>query len=225
MAETILDCVQIEPPGEAVASVVWLHGLGADGHDFEPIVPHLGLPLDHGVRFVFPHAPRMPVTINNGMVMRAWYDIAEVDLRRHEDLEGIRRSARQVEVLLQRERERGIAADRTVLAGFSQGGAVALFAGLRHEHPLAGICALSCYLPGEDSLDGEAAAANGRTPVFAAHGRFDPIVPLQRGEAMAESLRGRGHDLEWRVYPMAHQVCAEEIDALGEWLNRVLATD
>jgi phospholipase/carboxylesterase len=225
MPEKLLDCVEIEPETEAAASVVWLHGLGADGHDFEPIFPHLGLPLGHGVRFVFPHAPRIPVTINQGMVMRAWYDIAEVDLGRREDLEGIRRSRHQVEALLERERERGVPPERTVLAGFSQGGAVALFTGLRHPHRLAGICALSCYLVGESSLDEEAHAANAATPVLAAHGRFDPIVPFERGGSMQCALAARGHPVEWHHYPMQHQVCAEEIDAVGAWLNRVLRLD
>ena len=218
-----MPCAEIEPHGRARASVVWLHGLGADGHDFVPIVPELGLPQQLGVRFVFPHAPSIPVGINGGMSMPAWYDIAEVDLRRRHDEVGIRRSAARIEALLARERERGIPSERIVLAGFSQGGALALFTGLRHAERLGGIVALSTYLVGEESLDAERSAANQATPILQAHGSHDGMVVLARGIAARDALQRRGYAVDYREYPMQHEVCLPEIVAVGAFLRTVLA--
>jgi len=213
-----LPTVEVPPQGEVRAAVVWLHGLGADGHDFAGMVPQLELPADLGVRFVFPHAPSLPVTLNGGMRMPAWYDIAEVDLQRRHDEAGVRRSAAQVSALLAREHDRGVAWDRIVLAGFSQGGAVALFTALRHPAALAGGVALSTYLVVEDSLDDERSAANQRTPIFQAHGTFDPMVPIERGEAARDALTSRGYDVRFRSYPMQHAVCPEEIAEIRQFL-------
>jgi phospholipase/carboxylesterase len=203
--------------------VIWLHGLGADGWDFLPIVRELDLPEDLAVRFVFPHAPMRPVTINNGFVMRAWYDIAQSDIGRMPDERGIRESQAAVESLIAEEKARGIPAARIVLAGFSQGGAIALQAGLRHAERLAGMVALSSYLPLEQSLEVEASAANKATPIFMAHGTEDPVVPLQLAEASQRLLSARGYDVEWATWPMPHAVCAEEVEALGEFFARSLA--
>jgi len=216
MTMTLLPCVEHGPKEGARASIVWLHGLGADGHDFAPIVPELGLPDD--VRFVFPHAPAIPVTINGGAVMPAWYDILEMDLHRRHDEGGIRRSSEQVEQLLAREVERGVPAERTILAGFSQGGAIALHRGMRHSERLAGIVGLSTYLVQGDTLDAEASDANRDTPIFMAHGTLDPMVPVDRGQAGRDVLLAAGRDLSWHEYAMQHQVCMEEIEDLGRWL-------
>ena len=221
MASSLLPSVVIEPAGAARSAVIWLHGLGADGHDFEPIVPHLGLD-DAGVRFVFPHAPRIPVTLNAGMVMPAWYDIAGSDLGQGHDETGIRRSAGQVEALIGEQVTRGVPSERVVLAGFSQGGAIALFQGLRESRRLGGIVALSTYLVLDSVLDGERSESNASTPIFQAHGSHDPMVGFARGAAARDRLRVWGHEVEFREYPMEHQVCAEEIDALGAWVRRVL---
>lgn len=214
-----LPCVEIDPATRAEASVLWLHGLGADGHDFEGIVPHLGLPEGHPIRFVFPHAPSIPVTLNGGMVMPAWYDIREIDLRREHDEAGIRASSRRITDLLARETDRGIPPERTVLAGFSQGGALALFTGLRHPQRLAGIIGLSCYLVCADALAAERSPANAGTPILQCHGTLDPMVPVHRGEDACRRLQELGHDVEWHTYPMAHQVCLEEIEVIGRWLR------
>lgn len=216
MTPDYLPCVEIEPAAPAAWSVVWLHGLGADGHDFEPIVPELGLPAGHRVRFVFPHAPAIPVTLNMGMVMRAWYDIRDPDLGSGKDLEGLRRSMGQVERLLVREEERGVPPERIVLAGFSQGGTVALQLGLSYPRRLAGILALSTYLL-DPGLPG-AHPANARTPIFQAHGALDPMVPVTAGEATRDVLRERGYPLTWKLYPMPHAVCAEEVADISRWL-------
>ncbi len=219
----LLPSVEIEPrSGAATHSVVWLHGLGANGHDFEPIVPELGLPADAAVRFVFPHAPQIPVTLNMGMVMPAWYDIQEMDLRRRHDEAGIRRSAQQVAALLARENQRGVSDERIVLAGFSQGGAIALFQGLRHPQTLAGILALSTYLVCEESLDAEASAANRATPILQMHGDYDPMVTPDRGAACRDALSVRGYAVDYRTYPMQHAVCMEQIVDIGAWLGERL---
>lgn len=215
------DAVVLEPPGTVNASVIWLHGLGADGHDFEPIVPELGLPADHGIRFVFPHAPVRPITINHGMRMRGWYDVAANDLTVREDEQGIRDSARLVEGVLAAERDKGLASERIVLAGFSQGGAVALHTGLRHSERLAGIIALSTYLPLPEALE-EAHRANAATPIFMAHGTHDPIIPIQHGERSAALLTERGYAVEWKTYPMPHSVSADEISDIADWLQQRL---
>lgn len=222
MDNELLSCVEVEPSGPVRFSVVWLHGLGADGHDFEPIVPHLRIPESSGVRFVFPHAPRIPVSINLGMVMPAWYDITAADLRKRHDEAGVRRSAEQVAALIRRENNRGIPTARIVLAGFSQGGAIALHLGLRYPEKLAGIMALSSYLVCEDSLEQELGEANRDTPLFQAHGTRDPMVPLDRGEAARDRLIELGVEVIWQSYPMMHEVCPAELEDIGNWLNRVL---
>lgn len=214
----LLPCVECGPE-EASTSIVWLHGLGADGHDFEPIVPELRLA---DTRFILPHAPRRSVTVNGGMLMPAWFDIAEVDLRRTPDEAGLRQSADQVEALLEREHERG--ARRLYLAGFSQGGAVALHLGLRYGRELAGIVALSTYmptlaLPDRERLEAEHSAVNRSVPVFQAHGQLDPVVDLQRGEETRDHLGSLGYSVDWHEYPMMHEVCLEEIVDLRGWLQ------
>lgn len=219
MPATVLDAVEIETARPVTASVIWLHGLGADGHDFEPIVPYLGLPAGAAVRFVFPHAPQRPVTLNGGLRMRAWYDLYGLDLQRREDAEGIRESARLVAALIEREIERGIPGERIVLAGFSQGGAMALFTGLRSSTRLAGLLALSCYLPLADTLLDERQPVNQDTPILMMHGRFDDIVPIRAGQASHERLEALGYPVEWRDYPMAHEVNPEQIRTIGDWLS------
>jgi phospholipase/carboxylesterase len=217
-----LETVEVEPPRPADAAVVFLHGLGADGHDFESLVPELRLPPSPSVRWVLPHAPVRPVTLNGGMRMRAWYDILGLDHRSIEDEAGLRESADAVRALLRRERERGIPADRIVLAGFSQGGAMALFTALREGERLGGVLALSTYLPLRDTLEREAHPAGAAVPIFMAHGTFDPIVPLALGKGSRDLLRQRGYDVEWHDYPMPHSLCAEEVGDLRDWLLRVL---
>ena len=217
-----LPAVEIEPPAPARAAVIWLHGLGADGHDFEPIVPHLGLPPGHGVRFVFPHAPRRPVTINNGMVMPAWYDITGSEFTRAEDEEGIRQSAATIRRFIAREMARGIEPGRIVLAGFSQGGAIALHTGLRLEQPLAGIMALSTYLPLRDTLSAERADANRHTPILMIHGRQDSVVPPPLAQISRQHLEALGHPVEWHAFDMGHSVIGEEIQVISQWLRAVL---
>jgi phospholipase/carboxylesterase len=214
----LLERVVVDPPGPPDASVVWLHGLGADGHDFPPIVAELGLPPDHGVRFVFPHAPQIPVTINGGMVMRAWYDILTLDLERRADEAGVQRSAAQAADLIAHERAQGIESERILLAGFSQGGAIALHQGLRHPEPLGGIIATSTYLPVE-VREADLSPTARTTPVFQAHGSMDPMVEIARGRAAHDRLIELGLGVEWHEYPMMHQVCLEEIEALGAWMR------
>jgi len=222
-ATEFLKCVEVEPAGPARAAVIWLHGLGADGHDFEPIVPYLELDPGLGVRFVFPHAPKRAVTINMGMIMPAWYDVRALDLRRDQDVEGIADSAGHVRSLIARENERGIPTERIVLAGFSQGGAMALYVGLRYPETLAGILALSCYMILGDDLVSEAAEANRVTKIFQGHGEWDPMVPPARGEAARDQLRELGHEVEWKTYPMAHEVHPLEIRDVGAWLPERLS--
>jgi phospholipase/carboxylesterase len=205
-----------------VGTVIWMHGLGADGWDFVPIVRELAIPPELALRFIFPHAPERPVTVNNGHVMRAWYDIAQQDIARVPDERGIRESQVQVEALIAEEKARGIAASRIVLAGFSQGGAIALQEGLRHGERLAGIMALSTYLPLEASLEAEASVANRRLPILMVHGTQDPVIPLQLAEASRQVLAHRGYDVDWKAYPMPHSVCAEEVTDIAEFLLRVL---
>lgn len=219
----MLDCIEIDPAGAASATVIWLHGLGADGHDFVPIVPELGLPAGHSLRFVFPNAPVQPVTINGGMAMRAWYDILGMNIVAREDAAGINASRTAVEALVARENARGIAADRIVLAGFSQGGAIALHTGLRHAARLAGIMALSTYLPLRDTLGREATPANRRVPIFMAHGTSDPVLPVQLGETSRDLLAAADYKVAWHSYNMQHQVCMDEINAVGVWLRKILA--
>ncbi|HEX4912290.1 MAG TPA: carboxylesterase [Permianibacter sp.] len=218
----MLPCIEKEPTQPAVASVIWLHGLGADGHDFEPIVPELKLPADLPIRFVFPHAPVQPVTINGGMAMRAWYDILEANLGRRVDEAGVRESSALVAELIEREIARGIPANKIVLAGFSQGGAITLFLGLRYPERLAGLLALSTYLPCPETLPAERSAAMKDVPIFMAHGSFDPIVPL----ALAKDTERRLRELEYapvfHEYPMPHSVCGPEVQDIRNFLIRVL---
>jgi phospholipase/carboxylesterase len=212
----VLDAVEIETGPAPRLAVIWLHGLGADGHDFEPIVAELELRFP--VRFVFPHAPVRPVTINGGMAMRAWYDILGFDRRAREDDAGIRASAAAVTELIDREIERGVPAERIVLAGFSQGGAIALQTALREPRPLAGVMALSTYLPLAGTLAAERSAANQELPVFMAHGTSDNVLPLALGEAARRALEVLGYAVEWHVYSMGHSVCLEEVGAIRAWL-------
>jgi len=210
--------VEVVTGTEPKGSVIWMHGLGADGWDFVPMVKELPLPEGLDLRFVFPHAPTRPVTINNGYVMRAWYDISMQDLARKPDEAGIRESQAKIGELIERERKRGIAADKIILAGFSQGGAIALQAGLRYPEALGGVVALSTYLTLEDSLDREGTAANKRTPIFMAHGTQDPIVPFTLADASRRKLEARGYAVDWHDYPMPHSVCGEEVEAIAQWL-------
>ena len=219
----MLDCITLEPDSPATACVIWMHGLGADGNDFVPIVPELNLPAGHGVRFVFPNAPTMPVTINGGYVMRAWYDIVAAELDKRADEAGVRRSQALIEELIADQRSNGIAADRILLAGFSQGGVIALQTGLRHKERLAGIMALSTYLACADSLGVEASAANRQIPLFMVHGSVDPVIPVTLAKLSKARLETHGYDVEWHEYGMPHSVCAEEIDDIAAFLKRVLA--
>ena len=219
----LLDTIEIETAPNPDAAVVWMHGLGADGHDFEPIVPELRLPAATRIRFVFPHAPLRPVTINQGHVMRAWYDVRALAGVRREDEAGVRQSARQIEALLGRERQRGMAPGRIVIAGFSQGGAMALHVGLRHPDRLAGILALSCYLPLASALDSELSPANRDVPIFWAHGLHDPMIPQAMAEQGRAQLGELGYQVDWHQYPIPHSVSAEEIADVARWLTRVLA--
>jgi phospholipase/carboxylesterase len=212
--------VEVNSGATPVGSVIWLHGLGADGHDFEPIVPELRLPADLPLRFVFPHAPMRPVTINGGMVMRAWYDIVTLDAEGRADADGVRESTAILEALIAREIERGIPAQKIVIAGFSMGGAIAIHTALHTAHELAGLMALSTYLPLPADVEGSGGSRD--LPVFMAHGSFDPMVPMQWGRLSAQKLEETGFSVEWRDYPMAHAVCPQEIADIGAWLQRVL---
>jgi phospholipase/carboxylesterase len=215
-----LEFVELVTGADPAGTVIWMHGLGADGWDFVPIVRELPLPEGLALRFIFPHAPMRPVTINNGMTMRAWYDISQMDIARVPDEGGIRESQGLVEQLIAKEKARGVDASRIVLAGFSQGGVIALQTGLRHAERIAGIVALSTYLALEQSLDREASASNKRTPILMVHGTQDPVIPLQLADASQRALVARGYDLEWQTYPMPHAVCAEEVEQVGDFLTR-----
>ena len=212
----------IEPAETATASVIWLHGLGADGHDFEPIVAELGDAVTRNVRYVFPHAPRMPVTINGGAVMRAWYDIADTDLANRADESGVRASAGLLDGLIEEQLARGLPSTRILLAGFSQGGAIALHTGLRYAKPLAGILALSTYLPLQEAARDEVQEANRNIPIFLAHGSQDPVIPLALSEQSRQFLASLGYQVQCHTYPMPHAVCPEEIRDIRVWLERVL---
>ncbi|HMG58232.1 MAG TPA: alpha/beta hydrolase [Burkholderiales bacterium] len=216
----LLDAIEIETGKNPTASVIWLHGLGADGNDFAAIVPELRLPKA-AIRFVFPHAPVRPVTINGGMRMRAWYDITD-GANRREDERGVRASQVLIEALIGREKERGTKAGRLVLAGFSQGGAIALHTGLRHPERIAGIMALSTYVPVGEKLSAEASTANRDVPIFMGHGSDDPIIPLARAEQSRNLLKSLGYPAEWHKYAMPHSVCPEELADIGTWLGKVL---
>jgi phospholipase/carboxylesterase len=223
MSNPTLETIQIDTAPSPTVSVIWLHGLGADGNDFVPIVGELDLTGGPAIRFVFPHAPTIPVTINNGYVMRAWYDILGTDIVRREDEVGLRRSQTMVEHLISQEKSRGIPADRIILAGFSQGCAMALQTGLRHPEKLAGLLCLSGYLPLHATVGTERHSANHDTPIFLAHGRDDPVIPIDRAEKSRDMLQALGYHVEWHEYMMPHSVCEEEIDDIGRWFKRVLA--
>ncbi|TAA10212.1 alpha/beta hydrolase [Pseudoxanthomonas winnipegensis] len=219
----LLDTVELQTGPQPTWSVLWLHGLGADGNDFAPIVPELVRPGWPALRFVFPHAPVRPVTINNGLRMRAWYDIAGMDFATRADAAGVEQSIGQVEALLAREGERGIAPSNVLLAGFSQGGAITLAAGVRRRVPLAGLIALSTYLPGADQLADFASEAAKAQPIFMGHGTSDPVVLPAFGQRSAQALKAAGFQVDWHEYPMAHSVSAEEVRDLGDWMSRRFA--
>ena len=214
--------VEVETGRNPQAAVIWLHGLGADGHDFEPIVPELVRPAERALRFVFPHAPMRPVTLNAGYVMRAWYDIIALDRRAAEDESGIRASQALITELIRRENSRGITTERIVLAGFSQGGAMALFSGTRYPERLAGIIGLSCYQILAGRFAAERPPANQATPIFLAHGTQDPVVAPALGEAARRQLEAEGYTVEWHAYSMPHSVCPQEVADIAAWLRRVL---
>jgi phospholipase/carboxylesterase len=221
MADDLLETLEVETAPAPRAAVIWMHGLGADGYDFVDIPPVLRLPDSLAVRFVFPHAPMQPVTINGGMVMRAWYDVRHDAGARREDEAGVRASQQRIEALIARETARGIPAERLILAGFSQGGAMALHVGLRYAERLAGIMALSCYLPLADALATGAAAANREVPIFWAHGVHDPMIPLAMAELGQRQVAGLGYPIEWHQYAIPHSVSPEEIADVARWLGRV----
>ena len=216
------DAIIIKPPSRHDSSVIWLHGLGADGHDFEPVIPELGLPVDHGIQFIFPNAPVRPVTINGGMAMRAWYDVRAVDLSREEDEEAIHESGKLLHDYISSEMESGIPSDRILIAGFSQGGAITLFGGMRFPHKLAGILALSCYLPLPEQIIPAEKSAQGDIPVMMMHGTFDPVIPVSQGQASRDLLRQSGYSVGWQEYTMQHGVCPRQIIDIGDWLHEVL---
>lgn len=216
----LLECVEINTGPNPEHAVIWMHGLGADGHDFEPIVPHLGIPAATPVRFVFPHALRRPITVNNGAVMRAWYDIIELgSTSKGQDESGIRHSASKIMALIDHQISLGIPASNIVLAGFSQGGAMALHVGLRYPQTLAGIMSLSAYLLFSEKLQHECASANAKTPVFIGHGTQDPMVPFFLGEAARAELEKGDWPVQWHSYPMPHSVSQPEIEDIGRWLQ------
>lgn len=215
--------VRLEPREPANAAVIWLHGLGADGHDFVPIVPELGLPAGHRIRFIFPHAEVRPVTLNGGMAMRAWYDIATLDRNGAVDDAGITASRLRLQRRITKEIESGIAAERIVVAGFSQGGAIAYHTALRHRPRLAGLLALSTYLPGAGAVISAEDLTDRSLPMMVMHGAHDPVLPMALGQMAAEQISTLGFTPQWRAYPMAHQVCFEQITEIGRWLAECLA--
>jgi len=222
MTTRLLDAVEINPAQKPQACIIWLHGLGADGHDFEPLIPELRIVDEIGVRVVLPHAPPRPVTINGGMVMRAWYDVLSPDFSIAEDARGIRQSEQQLLALIDNEVANGIPAERIVLAGFSQGGAMVLHTGVRYHQQLAGILALSCYLPLADSLARESSAANRPVPIMMAHGVADPLIPLPLAQQSRDQLRQLGYLVDWYTYPMPHAVYPQEIRDIRDWLAKRL---
>ncbi|MBD8657266.1 alpha/beta hydrolase [Oxalobacteraceae sp. CFBP 13730] len=219
----LLDNIEIETAPNPAIAVVWLHGLGADGNDFVPLVRELDLTGLPGIRFVFPHANTMPVTINGGYVMRSWYDIVATDLTRREDEGGLRASQLQVEALIAREKARGIPASRIILAGFSQGCAMTLQTGLRHPEKLAGMLCLSGYLPLASVAGAERSEASLATPIFMAHGVQDPVVPFARAEESRKVVEALGYQVEWHAYPMQHTLCLEEVQDISKWIRKVVA--
>ena len=215
--------VTLQPASPATSSIIWMHGLGADGNDFVPMVPELRLPISLNVRFVFPHATMRPVTWNNGYVMRAWYDIKALGLKAEEDASGIHQSEQSIRRLIQHELDQGIAANKIVIAGFSQGGAMALQVALRYPQRLAGVMPLSTYLPLRDTLADEANVANKDIPILMCHGRQDPVVPYQLGDDSRKLLEAQGYLVDFRSYNMPHSVCAEEVADVSQWLQQILS--
>ncbi|MGD2096665.1 MAG: dienelactone hydrolase family protein [Desulfobacterales bacterium] len=223
MNSDLLDCIEVNPAGDPSAAIIWLHGLGADGHDFEAIVPQLRLPASLPVRFVFPHAPQRAVTVNGGVVMRAWFDIYDVDLTADSiNHEHFRESVGLLSALIENELQSGMASDRIVLAGFSQGGAIVLHAGLHYENKLAGILALSMHLPTVAQSAAAFSSANRQVPIMMAHGQSDPIIPLPKALETRQALSDLGYAVDWHEYPMPHSVCAEEIEDIRLWLLKIL---
>lgn len=218
----MLESITLDPPSPVTACVIWMHGLGADGNDFVPMVPELGLPRDHGIRFVFPNAPTMAVTINGGYVMRAWYDIASAELDKRADEAGVRRSQAAITELIDEQIAQGVASNRIVLAGFSQGGVIALQTGLRYPQKLGGIMALSTYLACAESLGAEASTSNRTLPIFMAHGSTDPVISIALAKLSKGRLETHGYQIKWHEYAMPHSVCAEEIDDIAAFLKRTL---
>lgn len=222
MSEKHLSCVELEPTGDANAAVIWLHGLGASGDDFVPAVPYLNLPDSAAVRFIFPHAPVRPVTVNNGWPMPAWYDILSIDIERKIDTDSLLLSVEQINALISREIERGIAPERIVLAGFSQGGAVAYHTALCYPQPLAGLVVLSTYIATGEMIQQQRQAANNKLPIWLAHGAMDDVVPFSLGEQAVLMLQQMDYEPEWHSYPIAHEVSPEELAELGHWLIQIL---
>lgn len=220
---TLLDRITIDPKTTATSCVIWLHGLGDSGAGFAPVVPLLNLPHDHSIRFVFPHAPEQAITINNGFVMPAWYDIKNDDLHNRADMIGVHQSEYLVRALIQEQIDNGIAASNIVLVGFSQGGVMSLYTGLRFEQTLAAIIALSCYLPIIDQLPTKLSTANKNTPVLQHHGELDDVVPMSSGKMANELMKNNGYNTTWKTYPMAHSVTPEQLNDIGTWLSNYLA--
>ena len=218
----LLETIELQTGADPTGTVIWMHGLGADGHDFEPLVPELVRRGERALRFVFPNATVRPVTINGGYAMRAWYDIAGIDRHTIQDEAGIRASDTAIRALIRREGERGIPTQRVVLAGFSQGGAVSLFTGTRYPEQLAGIMGLSCYMLLASTFEAERAPANQSTPIFMAHGAYDPVVPPALGDETQRLLAAANYAVEWHSYPMPHSVCPEEVAHIAAWLRKVL---
>jgi len=219
----LLEHIEIETAPNPTVAIIWMHGLGADGNDFVPLVRELDLAGLPGIRFVFPHSDTMPVTVNNGYVMRSWYDIVHSDLGRREDEAGLRKSQGQIEALIVREKARGIAASRIILAGFSQGCAMTLQTGLRHPETLAGMLCLSGYLPIAPTVAAERTEASLATPIFMGHGTADPVVPMARAAQSRDLLQTLGYQVEWHDYPMQHSLCQQEVDDISAWLKKVIA--
>ncbi|MCL2918720.1 alpha/beta hydrolase [Shewanella litorisediminis] len=216
--QTPLDAIVVEPTVPARYAVIWLHGLGDSGAGFAPIVPALALPKDAGIRFIFPHAPEQPVTINGGYIMRAWYDIKSMDLHDRADLAGVLESERQIMALIEAQIEAGIPSERILLAGFSQGGVMSLFCGLRFHQPLAGVMALSCYLPGADTLPEDCHPANASTPILQHHGEQDDVVPLFAGQMAQKALSDAGYEVEWQSFNMGHSVLPTQLVEIRRWI-------
>jgi phospholipase/carboxylesterase len=217
----LLDSVEINPKSEPCASIIWLHGLGANGHDFEPIVPELRLPVTLPIRFIFPHAPRRPVTVNAGMIMRAWYDVLGMPGSGGIELDDFFESVGHLDALIEKEVESGMPSERILLAGFSQGGAVSLHTGLTYGKHLAGILALSTYLPTKDKLAEQISPVNKDIPMMMAHGTKDPMIPVALGLQTRQALRRLGYEISWHEYPIMHAVCAEEIQDIRAWLLKI----